>query len=149
MPSTHNCDEKEQRSKNAFRIKQTSKKISQEHIKLESKSTTVIVNEKLLPGDASMPLTEVSNIHRKSRMSLESIRLWFRLFIVNDLPTILFLFLWLVINIALFIGQFLNYHHSRSYFYLRSLISDGLSVARAAALCLNFNCLLILLPVCR
>ncbi|CAF4903907.1 unnamed protein product, partial [Rotaria sp. Silwood1] len=82
-------------------------------------------------------------------MSLESIRLWFRLFIVNDLPTLLFLFLWLVINIALFIGQFLYYHHSRSYFYLRSLISDGLSVARAAALCLNFNCLLILLPVCR
>ncbi|CAF4311363.1 unnamed protein product, partial [Rotaria sp. Silwood2] len=82
-------------------------------------------------------------------MSLESIRLWFRLFIVNDLATIIFLFLWLVINISLFIGQFLNYHHSRSYFYLRSLISDGLSVARAAALCLNFNCLLILLPVCR
>lgn len=84
-----------------------------------------------------------------SRMSFESIRLWFRLFLVNDLATILFLFLWVLINIALFLGQFFVYHHSRSYFYLRAVISDGLSVARASALCLNFNCFLILLPVCR
>jgi len=82
-------------------------------------------------------------------MSLQSIRLWFRLFIVNDLATILVLFIWLLINIALFLGQFLNYHQSHSYFYLRALISDGLSLARASALCLNFNCFLILLPVCR
>jgi NADPH oxidase len=82
-------------------------------------------------------------------MSFESIRLWFRLFLVNDLATILVLFLWILINIALFIGQFFTYHQSQSYFYLRALISDGLSVARASALCLNFNCFLILLPVCR
>ncbi len=82
-------------------------------------------------------------------MSFESIRLWFRLFLVNDLATILVLFLWILINIALFIGQFFTYHQSQSYFYLRTLISDGLSVARASALCLNFNCFLILLPVCR
>jgi NADPH oxidase len=82
-------------------------------------------------------------------MSFESIRLWFRLFIVNDLPTILILFIWLIINFALFIGQFFNYHQSRSYFYLRILIFDGLGIARASALCLNFNCFLILLPVCR
>ncbi|CAF1209768.1 unnamed protein product [Adineta steineri] len=82
-------------------------------------------------------------------MSLQSIRLWFRLFIVNDLATILFLFIWIVTNIILFIAQFFNYHQSRSFFYLRALISDGVSVARASALCLNFNCLLILLPVCR
>ncbi|CAF3738707.1 unnamed protein product [Rotaria sordida] len=149
MLSICNSDKKQQHSKNVFRIKQTSKKTNQKHVKLESTTTTVIVNEKLLPGDASMPLTESSTIHRKRRMSFESIRLWFRLFIVNDLAPIVFLFLWLAINIALFIGQFLNYHQSRSYFYLRSLISDGLSIARAAALCLNFNCLLILLPVCR
>jgi NADPH oxidase len=78
-----------------------------------------------------------------------SIRLWFRLFIVNDLATIFVIFIWLALNILLFIGQFLNYHQSRSYFYLRVLISDGVSVARASALCINFNCLLILLPVCR
>jgi len=78
-----------------------------------------------------------------------SIRLWFRLFIVNDLATIFVIFIWLALNIILFIGQFLNYHQSRSYFYLRVLISDGVSVARASALCINFNCLLILLPVCR
>ena len=82
-------------------------------------------------------------------MSLQSIRLWFRLFVVNDLASIIFLFIWITINIALFIGQFFTYHESRSYFYLRSLISNGLSVARASALCLNFNCMLILFPVCR
>lgn len=82
-------------------------------------------------------------------MTLQSIRLWFRLFLVNDLATIIFLLIWISINIALFIGQFLAYHQSRSYFYLRALISDGLSLARASALCLNFNCFLILLPVCR
>ncbi|CAF1583133.1 unnamed protein product [Adineta ricciae] len=82
-------------------------------------------------------------------MSLQSIRLWFRLFLVNDLASILFLFIWLIINISLFLAQFLSYHRSRSYFYLRALIYDGVSIARASALCLNFNCLLILLPVCR
>jgi NADPH oxidase len=82
-------------------------------------------------------------------MSLQSIRLWFRLFIVNDLATILVLFLWLGLNIILFLVQFFNYHKSRSYFYLRVLIFDGVSIARASALCLNLNCLLILLPVCR
>ena len=82
-------------------------------------------------------------------MSLQSVRLWFRLFLINDLATIFVLFLWLLINIALFIGHFFKYHQSSSYFYLRALISDGLSIARASALCLNFNCFLILLPVCR
>ncbi|CAF3310182.1 unnamed protein product [Rotaria socialis] len=82
-------------------------------------------------------------------MSLKSIRLWFRLFVANDLPIIIVLFIWLAINILLFIGNFFNIHDSLKYFYLRSLISDALSVARAAALCLNFNCFLILLPVCR
>lgn len=82
-------------------------------------------------------------------MSLQKIRLWFRLFIVNDLATFATLFIWILLNIILFIVQFLNYHRSLSYFYLRVLISDGVSIARASALCLNFNCLLILLPVCR
>ena len=45
--------------------------------------------------------------------------------------------------------QFFEYHRGMKYFYLRVLISDGVSIARASALCLNFNCLLILLPVCR
>ena len=62
---------------------------------------------------------------------------------------ILFLFVWLSANIALFIAQFFHYHRSKSFFYLRALLSDGLSVSRASALCLNFNCALILLPVCR
>ena len=82
-------------------------------------------------------------------MSVQSIRLWFRLFLVNDLAAVIVLFIWLAINIALFIGQFFTYHQSRSYFYLRALLYDGLSIARASALCLNFNCLLILFPVCR
>lgn len=82
-------------------------------------------------------------------MSLQSIRLWFRLFIVNDLAAIFALFIWILLNIILFIVQFFNYHRSRSYFYLRVLVYDGVSIARASALCLNFNCFLILLPVCR
>ena len=82
-------------------------------------------------------------------MSLQSVRLWLRLFIVNDLATLLVLFVWLVINIAIFLGQVFTYHQSSSYFYLRALIFDGLSVARASAACLNFNCFLVLLPVCR
>lgn len=82
-------------------------------------------------------------------MSFQSIRLWFRLFIVNDLPIVFVLFIWILLNILLFLVQFFNYHQSRSYFYLRVLIFDGVSIARASALCLNFNCLLILLPVCR
>ncbi|CAF4628797.1 unnamed protein product [Rotaria sp. Silwood1] len=85
----------------------------------------------------------------KSHMSLQSIRLWFRLFIINDFSTIFVLFIWVLLNILLFIVQFFNYHQSHSYFYLRVLIHDGISIARASALCLNFNCLLILLPVCR
>jgi NADPH oxidase len=72
-----------------------------------------------------------------------------RLFIVNDLATISVLFIWLAANIGLFIMRFLEYHSSLTYFYSRVLIFDGVSIARASALCLNFNCLLILLPVCR
>jgi hypothetical protein len=84
-----------------------------------------------------------------STKSYQSIRLWFRLFIVNDLATLLVLMFWLTINMAIFIGQYLTYHQSRSYVYLRTLTHDGLSIARASASCLNFNCFLILLPVCR
>ena len=67
----------------------------------------------------------------------------------THLVNILFLFVWIAVNIALFIAQFLHYHRSNSFFYLRALLTDGLSVSRASALCLNFNCALILLPVCR
>ena len=82
-------------------------------------------------------------------MSLQSLRLWLRLFIVNDLATLLVLFVWLVINIAIFFAQFVRYRRLPAHYYLRALIFDGLSVARASATCLNFNCFLILLPVCR
>ncbi|UJR14488.1 hypothetical protein I4U23_001484 [Adineta vaga] len=151
MLSTHCPADKRQHSRNVFMIKNTSKKNnSQKRVKLEPEATTVNVNEKLLPSDPSMPSLESQSIeNHQSRMSFQSIRLWLRLFIVNDLTTILVLFIWLLINIALFLGQFFNYHQSRSYFYLRVLISDGLGIARASALCLNFNCFLILLPVCR
>ncbi|CAF0876312.1 unnamed protein product [Adineta steineri] len=127
----------------------TSKKNNRKRVKLEQQTTIVNVHEQLLPSDPSISLKVPSLTESKSRMSFQSIRLWFRLFIVNDLATILVLFIWLIINISLFIGQFFTYHQSRSYFYLRAFISDGLSIARASALCLNFNCFLILLPVCR
>ena len=93
-----------------------------------------------------MSSSETANASVSNRIS---IRLRIRLFIVNDLPTILVLFLWFAANIGLFVLRFLEYHTSLSNFYLRVLISDGVSIARGSALCLNFNCLLILLPVCR
>jgi hypothetical protein len=41
-------------------IKKTAKKNSQKHVKLELQTTTPTVNEKLLPGDASMSLSAPS-----------------------------------------------------------------------------------------
>jgi NADPH oxidase 2 len=59
------------------------------------------------------------------------------------------MFLWISANIAIFAANFNQYHNSPQYYCLRQLINDGLSVARASSRCLNFNCCLILLPVCR
>ncbi|XP_053568192.1 NADPH oxidase 3 [Bombina bombina] len=57
--------------------------------------------------------------------------------------------IWLGINIYLFINTFLWFEKSDSYHYTRVILGSSLAWARASAMCLNFNSMLILLPVCR
>ncbi|XP_058880726.1 NADPH oxidase 3-like [Acipenser ruthenus] len=56
---------------------------------------------------------------------------------------------WLGFNIFLFLYTFLLYNTDHSYFYTRVILGPALACARASAMCLNFNCMLILLPVSR
>ncbi|ESO94872.1 hypothetical protein LOTGIDRAFT_180688 [Lottia gigantea] len=69
--------------------------------------------------------------------------------IVNELPKWIVVTVWLLINTGIFIGTFFSYKNDIEYFYLRLIVGDALCFARASAACLNFNCFLILLPVCR
>ncbi|KAJ8252749.1 hypothetical protein GJAV_G00205140 [Gymnothorax javanicus] len=55
---------------------------------------------------------------------------------------------WLGINAFLFVHFYMAFLIDQ-YYYTRVLLGHALSWARAPAACLNFNCLLILLPVCR
>ncbi|KAK6486873.1 cytochrome b-245 heavy chain [Huso huso] len=68
--------------------------------------------------------------------------------VVNEGLSILVILVWLGINIFLFVYYYIVYLDERFY-YTRVLVGDALSWARAPAACLNFNCMLILLPVCR
>ncbi|XP_077976843.1 NADPH oxidase 2-like [Glandiceps talaboti] len=68
--------------------------------------------------------------------------------IVNEGPKWLILIIWYVINIGLWIGIFFKYD-GLEYYYTKTLTGEGLGVARASAACLNFNCMLVLLTVCR
>ncbi|XP_061862452.1 NADPH oxidase 1 isoform X1 [Colius striatus] len=56
---------------------------------------------------------------------------------------------WLGINIFLFTYYFLFFDRNDRYFYTRAILGSALAWARASAKCLNFNSMLILLPVCR
>jgi len=57
--------DKQQRSKNVT-TKRLSKKNNRNQVKIELQTTTVTVNEKLLPGDASISLFEPSSmLHTK------------------------------------------------------------------------------------
>lgn len=53
------------------------------------------------------------------------------------------------INIFLFVWFYLHYDLEDDFFYTRHLLGSALPWARAPAAVLNFNCMLILLPVCR
>ncbi|XP_054642771.1 cytochrome b-245 heavy chain isoform X1 [Dunckerocampus dactyliophorus] len=55
---------------------------------------------------------------------------------------------WLGINAFLFVHFYMAFLVDK-WFYTRVLLGHALSWARAPAACLNFNCMLILLPVCR
>ncbi|KAL6083981.1 hypothetical protein STEG23_002500, partial [Scotinomys teguina] len=56
---------------------------------------------------------------------------------------------WLGLNIFLFVHYYKVYDDGPKYYYTRKLLGSALALARAPAACLNFNCMLILLPVCR
>ncbi|KAK2176501.1 hypothetical protein NP493_660g01059 [Ridgeia piscesae] len=57
--------------------------------------------------------------------------------------------LWFLVNVAIFISTFIKYNGGQEFFYLRKLIGVSLPFARASAACLNLNCMIVLLPVCR
>lgn len=57
--------------------------------------------------------------------------------------------MWLGLNVFLFINYYKVYDDGPKYNYTRKLLGSALALARAPAACLNFNCMLILLPVCR
>ncbi|XP_065648729.1 cytochrome b-245 heavy chain isoform X2 [Hydra vulgaris] len=70
---------------------------------------------------------------------------WF----VNEFPKYFVMVIWVGLNLMLFLVTYFRYTDGEQYYYLRYIIKGGLPVARGAAAMLNFNCMLILLPVCR
>uniref|UniRef100_A0A672F6A2 Cytochrome b-245, beta polypeptide (chronic granulomatous disease) n=1 Tax=Salarias fasciatus TaxID=181472 RepID=A0A672F6A2_SALFA len=69
-------------------------------------------------------------------------------FVANEGLSIFVIVVWLGINAYLFVQFYLNFLVEK-WFYTRVLLGQALPWARAPAACLNFNCMLILLPVCR
>lgn len=69
--------------------------------------------------------------------------------LVNHWLSVSLLVSWLGLNIFLFVYAFLNYEKSDKYYYTREILGTALALARASALCLNFNSMVILIPVCR
>ncbi|XP_044130013.1 NADPH oxidase 4-like [Bufo gargarizans] len=61
----------------------------------------------------------------------------------------LFLFFWLAVNTLIFWRTFSRYYSGPQYHYLRQMLGLGLCISRASASVLNFNCSLVLLPMCR
>uniref|UniRef100_A0A8C8FVH3 FAD-binding FR-type domain-containing protein n=1 Tax=Oncorhynchus tshawytscha TaxID=74940 RepID=A0A8C8FVH3_ONCTS len=69
--------------------------------------------------------------------------------IINHGLTYFILVVWMAINIFIFVWFYFLYDLGDRFFYTRHLLGSALAWARAPAAVLNFNCLLILLPVCR
>ncbi|XP_005901076.1 NADPH oxidase 1 isoform X2 [Bos mutus] len=69
--------------------------------------------------------------------------------VVNHWFSVLFLVAWLGLNVFLFVHAFLSFEKATKYYYTRQILGSALAWARASARCLNFNSMLILLPVCR
>ncbi|XP_072482742.1 NADPH oxidase 1 [Notamacropus eugenii] len=69
--------------------------------------------------------------------------------VVNHWFSAVVLVVWLGLNVFLFVYAFLTFEKSDKYYYTREILGSSLAWARASARCLNFNSLLILLPVCR
>uniref|UniRef100_A0A672N8C0 Cytochrome b-245 heavy chain-like n=1 Tax=Sinocyclocheilus grahami TaxID=75366 RepID=A0A672N8C0_SINGR len=69
--------------------------------------------------------------------------------IINQGLSAFILVVWMGINIFLFVYYYLFYDLGPQFEYTRELLGSALAWARAPAAVLNFNCMLILLPVCR
>ncbi|XP_055982360.1 NADPH oxidase 3 [Sorex fumeus] len=72
-----------------------------------------------------------------------------RCWILNEVLSIILVLLWVGVNLYLFIDTFYWYEEEDSFLYTRVILGSTLAWARASAVCLNFNCMLILLPVTR
>ncbi|XP_008590193.1 PREDICTED: NADPH oxidase 1-like, partial [Galeopterus variegatus] len=69
--------------------------------------------------------------------------------VINHWFSVLVLAVWLGLNIFLFVYAYLKYAKGDKYYYTREILGSTLACARASAFCLNFNSMLILLPMCR
>ncbi|XP_032410982.1 NADPH oxidase 1 [Xiphophorus hellerii] len=70
---------------------------------------------------------------------------WF----VNNWFSAIIISVWMGLNIFIFVWFYFTYEHGEKFYYTRHLLGSALAWARAPAAVLNFNCMLILLPVCR
>lgn len=69
--------------------------------------------------------------------------------LINEGPTWLLITIWLMVNVGLFVSSYLQFAQGKEYFYLRVILGHALPVARGSAACLNLNCMLVMLPICR
>uniref|UniRef100_A0A452SQL9 NADPH oxidase 2 n=1 Tax=Ursus americanus TaxID=9643 RepID=A0A452SQL9_URSAM len=90
-------------------------------------------------------VAESSLLPRETPNHLSTMGNW----VVNHWFSVLFLATWLGLNVFLFVHAFLSYEKADKYYYTREILGSALAWARASARCLNFNSMLILLPVCR
>lgn len=67
----------------------------------------------------------------------------------NEVPRWIAIIIWVCIQIGLFSYYFYYFYTDVRFTYTRRILRIALAFARAPANCLNFNCMLILLPVCR
>ncbi|XP_076992228.1 NADPH oxidase 3 isoform X1 [Tamandua tetradactyla] len=69
--------------------------------------------------------------------------------ILSESLSVILVLSWLGVNLYLFVDTFYWYEEEESFLYTRVLLGSALAWARASAVCLNFNCMLILLPISR
>ncbi|XP_043919396.1 NADPH oxidase 3 [Protopterus annectens] len=67
----------------------------------------------------------------------------------SEALAVFILLTWLAMNICIFVDTFFWFENSKAYSYTRAMLRSSLAWARASAACLNFNCMLILLPISR
>lgn len=69
-------------------------------------------------------------------------------YISTQIAQIIILSVWLGANVYLFVANY-NKYDQPEWFYTKEILGDALPMARASAACLNLNCSLVLLPVCK